>query len=454
MDTPYPTDTKDPQYNKKFTQWLRSRKGGSIPHDPKKVRAVKGGANPIGLTEYPPMNTDIRFKVGKYKTLKQKVRGAPMALPENWNNFTGNDWKYKNTVRPQQQGSCGSCFSVSTATAITDSFVFKEGFKPDISPMYILSCRLGGDSNVRCSGGNPMSVLQDIATNGVATSHCIDYNTICSSGPCNSNAMIPPCGCCNTDFQHYKFFVNHDPVLAYETSKDPDDNGAQSGAVQMIKEHLFSYGTAIAGFMCRTNFKSGNFSKTKGVYFDTETYEDIGPEETLGGHAICIVGWGVETNVPAQGVTYDKVPYWVVRNSWGENWAENGYCKYAMYQPSKDGKPAINEQGGFERMHEGGWGGIILFTPSKFEKFDSEKTNCRINNKNLYDAEPIPGDKPKPPPNNPLTPDSDPDIPLTPDSDPDNTLTPPQDHDNFYMVLILLLVLFVSIILIYMSLNK
>ena len=37
----------------------------------------------------------------------------------------------------------------------------------------------------------------------------------------------------------------------------------------------------------------------------------------LGGHAVKIVGWGVDSSVP----------YWLVANSWNTDWAENGYFR-------------------------------------------------------------------------------------------------------------------------------
>ena len=37
----------------------------------------------------------------------------------------------------------------------------------------------------------------------------------------------------------------------------------------------------------------------------------------LGGHAIRILGWGVE----------DGVKYWLCANSWNTDWGDNGYFK-------------------------------------------------------------------------------------------------------------------------------
>ena len=50
-------------------------------------------------------------------------------------------------------------------------------------------------------------------------------------------------------------------------------------------------------------YKSGIYQHVEGSY--------------LGGHAVKLVGWGVE----------DGIEYWKIANSWNEDWGEDGYFR-------------------------------------------------------------------------------------------------------------------------------
>lgn len=55
---------------------------------------------------------------------------------------------------------------------------------------------------------------------------------------------------------------------------------------------------------------------TGGIY---KHHEDP-KSKVLGSHAVRVIGWGVGRDTP----------YWLVANTWGRNWGEDGYVKFAM----------------------------------------------------------------------------------------------------------------------------
>ena len=73
-----------------------------------------------------------------------------------------------------------------------------------------------------------------------------------------------------------------------------------------IMEEIQSNGPVEAAFTVYSdfpNYKSGVYEHTHG--------------SALGGHAIRIIGWGVE----------DGTKYWLVANSWNEGWGDQGLFK-------------------------------------------------------------------------------------------------------------------------------
>ena len=348
-------------------------------------------------------------------------RATTVALPTEWNNFTPppNDphpERYRLSTRPMNQQRCGSCFACATATALNDVFVFGQSlpYNPVLSPMSIMSC-VEDPSNSKCKGGNPIQVIDYLSKSGVVSNHCIDYDSLCNaSDGCNhskkgdpSTFTIPPCEGCRqkecAPLPSRKRYYPKPPVFVSQTpgyDAHYNDIAGNKDAVSVIKQHLLGYGSVVSGFVVFANFlrdrDNGDFTPTYGVYIESEPYNVNSTTQTgglefgaktkdsfdtyKGCHAVVIVGWGVE-NRPitlASGKKLEKTPYWLVRNSWGTVWGENGYFKLAMYQKLADGSE-INPLTAFERFRfyngedasgnpvSAPIGGVLLIEPLKVE---------------------------------------------------------------------------------------
>lgn len=90
-----------------------------------------------------------------------------------------------------------------------------------------------------------------------------------------------------------------------------------------------------------------------------------------GGHAVAIVGWGVgDTKHPK----YGMVRYWIVRNSWGEAWNEQGYFRIAFTDVAK----GINDKVGFDYPKAMG-GGLLAGGATVFQVSDEYHPHGPVN---------------------------------------------------------------------------
>ena len=291
------------------------------------------------------LNTDIRFK---YKKLRKFAIEPDSSLPLSFDSSTKSL-----STKVMNQGDCGCCFAVSTATCISDVFSIglNMSFNPNISPMYILSSIPG---NNKCDGGNPYDTLEYIQDNGVATDICVSYEEACLDEEKCDNNIIPSKGCCNNKVDHYLYYVSN---IRVETD------------ITLIKQHIYKYGCAIAGFTIYQSFLDFGNNYNGSIYIDRGT--DLN-EQPKGFHAICIIGWGTENGIN----------YWLCRNSWGTSWGTNGYFKFAMHSKG------VNERNALEITHDtkdsnGNTleiGGIILFDPNGANKMDLPLSDCSFMN--------------------------------------------------------------------------
>ncbi|CAJ0594778.1 unnamed protein product [Cylicocyclus nassatus] len=203
------------------------------------------------------------------------------------------------TIRHQAQ--CGSCWAVSAASVMSDRLCIATYGQDQriISDTDILSCcgEMCGDG---CQGGIPIGAYQYGMTNGVCTGGPYNAKNCCKPYPFPPNSLDKQTPICraqcqfgyNVDYYSDKIYANS----AYSVAANED----------AIRKEIFTNGPVTAAFYVYSDF---NYYKN-GVYVHTWG-------ESEGGHAIRLIGWGVENGVK----------YWLASNSWGADWGDGGYFK-------------------------------------------------------------------------------------------------------------------------------
>ena len=100
--------------------------------------------------------------------------------------------------------------------------------------------------------------------------------------------------------------VGYTPVTGYVQSPD--------GSEKWLQNAVATIGPVTIGFDVVGSF----MSYSSGVYNDANCNSNN--PNYMGGHAVVVVGYGTDSKVG---------DYWLMRNSWGMKWGEQGYFRMA-----------------------------------------------------------------------------------------------------------------------------
>lgn len=195
--------------------------------------------------------------------------------------FNWRDSKYSTIV--QYQGVCGSCWAFTSAAVYETNYYIKNRVTLDISEQFILDCATdkNGNDAGSCDGGWYGGVFDYLITKGAMLEKDKAYQG--KQGACSSLGRSP-----------YK-------VLKWGYIR----RNAGIPSVAEMKEAICKYGAIAACVKVTPAFqayKSGIFNEFASVSGETDI-----------NHAITIVGWD------------DKKNAYLVKNSWGPGWGDNGY---------------------------------------------------------------------------------------------------------------------------------
>ncbi|XP_010261858.1 PREDICTED: thiol protease aleurain-like [Nelumbo nucifera] len=196
------------------------------------------------------------------------------------------DWREDGIVSPvKNQGHCGSCWTFSTTGALEAAYTQAFGKSISLSEQQLVDCARAFN-NFGCNGGLPSQAFEYIKYNGgLDTEEAYPYTG--KDGVC-------------------KFSSENVGVQVLESVN------ITLGAEDELKHAVAIVRPVSVAFEVVRGFR---FYK-KGVY----TSETCGSTPMDVNHAVLAVGYGTENGVP----------YWLIKNSWGESWGDNGYFKMEL----------------------------------------------------------------------------------------------------------------------------
>ncbi len=230
--------------------------------------------------------------------------GLPASL--DWRNNGGN---YVTPVK--DQGNCGGCWAFSAAgTAESATLIAKStpNTNLDLAEQVLLACSGAGDCE---AGGYIDDASEYIRSAGLPLESCYSYTG--TDGTCSY-------ACANWQSSAYKI-KEWSWVVPYGTTP----------TTAAIKNALYTYGPLATTMAVYSDF----FSYNSGVYKYASGY-------LAGYHAIVLVGYN------------DAGQYFIVKNSWGSGWGEQGYFRIAYSELTSD------TQFGYETLAQTGIGGASL----------------------------------------------------------------------------------------------
>ena len=243
------------------------------------------------------------------ENLPEKKFSSYSALPDEYDPRSVYP-KCESLKEVRDQANCGSCWAFGAVEAMSDRICIRSGQTDQrrVSAQNMLTCC--SSCGFGCDGGYPAYAWRYWQSAGLVTGGLYQDKTTCQP------YFLPPCdhhvdgshGACPAVVDTPKCVQNCDDGNKADYTKDLmyGANAYSVSGEQNIMQELYQNGPVEASFTVYDDFptyRSGVYQHVTGGY--------------LGGHAIKMIGWGVENG--------EK--YWLCVNSWNDEWGDNGLFK-------------------------------------------------------------------------------------------------------------------------------
>jgi len=237
----------------------------------------------FGLTKYSDLSVE-EFKstlLGYIRPEKKadvavNIPDVSIEAPLTW------DWRIQKMVTPvKNQEQCGSCWAFSVTENIESMYCMKNNMDcTNLAPLSVQEIVDCDNTDSGCEGGDPPTAYQFIMTEGGLEDDS-DYPYTAQDGTCAFQANLV-----KVTISNWKY-------------------GTQNSDETVMQTNLVSVGPLS---ICVDAEPWQDY--TSGILMASDCSTSLD-------HCVQLVGYDMTVSTP----------YWLVRNSWGADWGENGYIR-------------------------------------------------------------------------------------------------------------------------------
>jgi C1A family cysteine protease len=221
----------------------------------------------------------LKAPVGSYGcgSFSNSASGTPTSI----------DWRTKGAVTTvKDQGQCGSCWTFSSTGAMEGAWAIAKGQLIDLAEQELVDCAGLKYGSMGCNGGQMEGAFKFIIENGQCAASSYPYTA--KDGTCHSCSAVAHATSC------YDVKPNDQLSLKAAVAKQP-----VAVAIEADTKYFQSYsGGVLTSSSCGTSLD----------------------------HGVLAVGYGEENGQK----------YWLVKNSWGTSWGDQGYVKIGRSESTND----------------------------------------------------------------------------------------------------------------------